>query len=253
MIVRGAGVDIDTKDWGGDGIPMLLTHGAGFSKETLDALVPLLQPTFRVVTFDMRNHGASGEGRWEWPLVTADVEAVRGAYGLERPVVAGHSLGGMVAAMYAADYPGCRGVVNIDGQGKGEPSQYVGMSEEQVRAGWVALDEEQTKLLAALDKPRLLEMFAVLDELDLFGVWRATPCPLLIFNCIADDPMYATRGEEFGALMRAYRRGLARDFAELASDIPSIEIATLDKTHVSVIFEPQEAADRIAEFAAGLD
>jgi pimeloyl-ACP methyl ester carboxylesterase len=232
---------------------MLLTHGAGFFKETLDGLVPLLQSTFRVITFDLRNHGASGEGPWEWPAVTADVEAVRAAYELERPVVAGHSLGGMVAAMYAADYPVCRGAVNIDGQGKGKPEHYDGMTEEQVRAGWAALDDEQQKMLATADKPRLAEMLAVLDDLDLFPVWRATPCPLLIFNCVADDPMYAMRGEEFGNLMRAYRRGLTKAFAALADEVPTISIATLEKTHVTVISEPQEAADVIAQFATGLN
>jgi pimeloyl-ACP methyl ester carboxylesterase len=253
VIVEGDGVAIDTKDWGGGDIPLLLTHGAFFFKETLDGLVPLLLPTFRVITFDMRNHGASGEGPWEWPAVTADVEAVRRAYGLEHPVVAGHSLGGMVAAMYATDYPVCRAAVNIDGQGKGKPEHYAGMTEAEVRTGWAALDEEQKSTLAGVDKPRLTEMLAVLDDLDLFPVWRATPCPLLIFNCVADDPMYAGRGEQFGALMRAYRSGLGAALADLARERPSIRIETSDKTHVSVITEPHAAADAITKFVTGLD
>lgn len=248
MHVRNGDVEIATKDWGGDGIPMLLTHGAFFFKETLEGLVPRLQPTFRVITFDMRAHGASGDGPWEWPLVTGDVEAVRRAYDIEHPVVAGHSLGGMVAAMYAADYPVCRAAINIDGQGRGKPSQYAGMTEAEVLDGWALLDAEEAKMLASLNKPRMAEMLDAIERLDMFGIWRATPCPLQIFNCVAYDPMYAARGERIVALMTAYREGLQREFAALAEEIPTVHITTLDKTHITVVSEPEATAEKMATF-----
>ena len=208
--------------------------------------MPKLLPTFRVITFDMRNHGASGEGPWEWPLVTADVEAVRIAYEVERPVVAGHSLGGMVAAIYAAAYPVCRAAINIDGQGRGKPSNYLDKTEEEVRAGWAGLEAQEAEFIAAMNRPRLAEMMDELNEIDLFEVWRAVPCPLQIFNCVGDDPQYEAMG--FGELFTAYRNGLKRDFAALAAEIPTIDIATVDKTHISVIFEPDEAAEKMATF-----
>jgi hypothetical protein len=62
--------------------------------------------------------------------------------------------------------------------------------------------------------------------------------------------MYAARGDQFIGLMNAYRKGLGIAFAELAEEIPSIEIATLDKTHVSVILEPEALAERMIEFVA---
>lgn len=252
MFVNGANdVQIATTDHGGGDIPLLLTHGAFFARNTLDALVAQLTPAFRVITFDMRNHGESGEGPWGWPLVTADVEAVRVAYGIASPVVAGHSLGGMVSAMYARDYPGAaRAAINIDGCGRGKPSQYIGKTEDEVRAGWAAMEAGQNSFIESLGKPRLVEMMAVLDDLDMFDLWRSVPCPFQLFNCVADDPAYEAMGPDGAALFRAYRNGLQRDYAALAEEIPSIEIATVDKTHVMVIFDPEEAAGLMTRFAS---
>jgi pimeloyl-ACP methyl ester carboxylesterase len=247
-VTGGGGVTIATKDWGGGGIPLLLTHGAFFFKETLDGLVPHLLDTFRVVTFDMRNHGASGEGPWEWPLVTADVEAVRVAYGIDSPVVAGHSLGGMVAALYAADYPGCRAVINIDGQGRGKPSNYLDMTEAEVHEAWAAMDEAQRPMLEMLNKPRLVAMLDDINALDMFAVWRSVPCPFLMFNCVADDPQYDAMGPNGARMFRAYRSGLQRDFAALALERPSFHVADVDKTHLTVVMEPADTAEKMATF-----
>lgn len=252
MLVNGAGdVQIDTKDWGGDGIPLLLTHGAFFFKETLDGLVPKLQPMFRVITFDMRNHGASGEGPWEWPLVAQDVEAVRQAYGVEQPVVAGHSLGGMVAAAYAAEFPGkARAAINIDGQGRGKPSNYIDMTEAEVHEAWEAMDAMQLPMLEQMDKPRLVAMLDDINELDMFALWRSVPCPFLMFNCVADDPQYAAMGPNGAQMFKSYRAGLTRDFDALATEMSNFEVAHVDKTHLTIVMEPDECAEKMATFVA---
>lgn len=253
MKVRNGDVEIDTKDWGGGDIPLLLTHGAFFFKETLDGLVPHLLPTFRVITFDMRNHGASGEGPWEWPAVAADVEAVRVAYGVENPVVAGHSLGGMVAAMYAVHYPGsARGVINIDGQGRGRPENYLDMTEAEVHAAWIDMDAQQAPMLESLGKPRLVAMLDDINELDMFATWRSVDSPFLMFNCVADDPQYAAMGPNGAQMFQAYRAGLKRDFAALAAERPSFQVANVDKTHLTVVMDPEEAAALMTGFALGL-
>lgn len=249
MNVRNGDVEIATKDWGGDGIPLLLTHGAFFFKETLDGLVPLLQDAYRVITFDMRNHGASGEGPWEWPEVAADVEAVRVAYGVDNVVVAGHSLGGMVAAIYAAHYPDhVRAAINIDGQGRGRPSNYIDMTEDEVHAAWKDMDEIQAGMLEAMNRPRLVAMLDDINELDMFAAWRAVPCPFLMFNCVAEDPQYAAMGPKGAQMFAAYRGGLTRDFAALAAERPSFQVANVDKTHISVISEPEECAKLMIAF-----
>lgn len=248
MNVRNGDVEIATKDWGGGEIPLLLTHGAFFFKETLDGLVPLLLDTFRVITFDLRNHGASGEGPWEWPRVSADVEAVRLAYGVENPVVAGHSLGGMVAAIYAADYPGCRAAINVDGQGRGRVENYVDMEPDEVRATWAVMEEAQAPMLEMMNKPRLTAMLDDLNELDMFAAWRAVPCPFLMINCVADDPQYDAFGPNGARMFRSYRNGLTRDFAALEAEMANFHVENLDKTHLTIVMEPQELAEKMATF-----
>lgn len=61
---------------------------------------------YRVITFDARGSGASGDvppfTHEQW---TADVDALRAWAGVEQIVLAGHSYGGMVAMEYATRYP----------------------------------------------------------------------------------------------------------------------------------------------------
>jgi len=74
----------------------------------------VLQPTRRVLALDLPGHGGSPG----WPSYPMD--AVIGAIhdsvvaaGLDAPVMVGHSLGAVVASVYATRYP-TRGVVNVD-------------------------------------------------------------------------------------------------------------------------------------------
>ena len=89
-------------DLGGDGPPLLLTHGNGLNAGMWATVVPHLRATFHCYGLDFRGHGASQqahdripvERHWFVAEVLAAVEAVGGA-----PVLAaGHSLGGRGAA-----------------------------------------------------------------------------------------------------------------------------------------------------------
>lgn len=118
-VVAHAGVALSVRDLGGSGAPVLLLHGAG---NTLADMVPLathLAADHRVVAMDLRNHGHSGDGRWEWDEVLGDVHAVISQLELVRPVVVGHSLGGMLAALYADRYADVAAAVNLDGHPDG--------------------------------------------------------------------------------------------------------------------------------------
>lgn len=119
---------------GGDGPLLLLLHGAGRSSADWAAAAPRLTGRHRVLTVDLPGHGRSAPApSWDFATVCADLDDTVAAAGATGPVaVAGHSLGGMVAAVYAATRPErVAAAVNLDGFGWGRPDQYPGVPEEE--------------------------------------------------------------------------------------------------------------------------
>jgi pimeloyl-ACP methyl ester carboxylesterase len=135
-------------DYGGDGPSVLLLHGGGRTLADWELVRRHLRGR-RVVAADFRWHGfSSDEGDVSLEANADDAEAIIDALGLNNPAIAGHSLGGMVAAVYATRHPDCPGVVNLDGHGRGTPDQYEGISAEQLEAFFQeqreALQREET-------------------------------------------------------------------------------------------------------------
>lgn len=135
---------ISVRDYGGAGAPVLLLHGALRNLEDWSPYPDLLGKGARLVAMDFRNHGRSGEGPWTWDAVLDDVGRVIDIMGLDAPVLVGHSLGGMVAALYAVRRGGVSGVINMDGYGSGRPQQYLGIAPD------VASEYLRTSLDAAI-------------------------------------------------------------------------------------------------------
>jgi pimeloyl-ACP methyl ester carboxylesterase len=117
--VAGAGVDLAIREFGGSGPSALLLHGAGLTLADMAPLANHLTADHRVVGMDLRNHGRSGDGPWLWDQVLADIRAVITGLALVDPIVIGHSLGGMLAAMYAEKYGDVAAAVNLDGHSPG--------------------------------------------------------------------------------------------------------------------------------------
>ena len=73
--------------------------------------------TQSVTAIDLRGVGASGapDTGYSIPELADDIAALCGEVGIEKPVVVGHSLGGMIAVDLAARYPGLpSGLVLVD-------------------------------------------------------------------------------------------------------------------------------------------
>jgi pimeloyl-ACP methyl ester carboxylesterase len=86
----------------GSGPPLLLVHGLGSCKEMWRPVIPLLEREHEVVAVDMPGFGASSPGpRTVEGLADALGDFMAGL-GLERPAVAGNSLGGAVALVMGA-------------------------------------------------------------------------------------------------------------------------------------------------------
>ncbi|MFJ8015233.1 alpha/beta fold hydrolase [Streptomyces sp. NPDC096339] len=119
------GVRLSCRDWGGDGPAVLLLHGLAGHAGEWDAVARHLSPRYRVVAVDQRGHGASERRPRDVSRAAyvADVLAVADRLELGRFVVAGQSLGGHAAMLFAAAHPErVRGLVLVEaGPGGGSP------------------------------------------------------------------------------------------------------------------------------------
>jgi pimeloyl-ACP methyl ester carboxylesterase len=85
----------------GSGPPLVLFHGIGHRRQAWDAVLDLLTPHRDVIAVDLPGHGESppldADGRSMLEALAGDVIGLFDELGLERPHVAGNSLGGMIA------------------------------------------------------------------------------------------------------------------------------------------------------------
>ncbi len=89
--------------WGGDGEPLLFLHGGSLTAHTWDLVCLSLCERFRCVAMDLRGHGGSAwADDYSIDAHVADVAALISHLGWPAVHIVGMSLGGTVAAHYAA-------------------------------------------------------------------------------------------------------------------------------------------------------
>jgi pimeloyl-ACP methyl ester carboxylesterase len=134
-LVDAGELPLAVRDFGGDGPPLVLLHGAGGNLAYMTTLARHLRPGHRVITVDLRGHGRSGDGTWSWNAALGDLASVVVQMELDRPAVVGHSLGGMIAALWGQRHPESRGVVSLDGNPPPtRPEQLPGLDPEKAAA-----------------------------------------------------------------------------------------------------------------------
>ena len=92
-------------DGGAGGLPIVLVHGLAASLTVWKHQLPHLRRYRRAVAYDLRGMGESApprNGDYSLAGMAEDLDAVAGALGLERFVLAGHSYAGAVVGTYAA-------------------------------------------------------------------------------------------------------------------------------------------------------
>jgi len=100
-------VELNYGEGPANGPPFVILHGGSGSWRYADALVDLLVERWHVFAPDFRGHGRSGHvhGRYRLRDYAEDTAAFLGHVVREPAVVYGHSLGGEVAIMVAAQHP----------------------------------------------------------------------------------------------------------------------------------------------------
>ncbi|SEN71021.1 alpha/beta fold hydrolase [Nonomuraea pusilla] len=274
VIIEGGPVPLAARDHGGHGAPVLLLHGLGGTLLHWDAVAPLLTGAHRVVAMDLRGHGLSGDGPWEWEAVLDDVQAVIDHFGLDDPLVVGHSLGGMIAIRWALRHPDGPGIVNLDGlrSAETEPRHYAGVEPAELTALLAELKAVFDAQAEAMARP-LPEAHAALypqralrttedgvhvrPHAALAGQIRYDPhfrdsvpavagirCPALFVLATENLPGLPGR---VGELMPALRAGIRRDLLPLTAGRPHLRVLELPASHGMVAERPELVAEAVLE------
>jgi pimeloyl-ACP methyl ester carboxylesterase len=194
------------------------------------------------VAVDLRGHGESPDGPWEWDAVLEDLEATTVQFGLTRPVVVGHSLGGILAGMWAVRQPDCPGVVSLDGHRAAvtDPANYVAY--EGLEADLAELDAVFAAQQQAITRPsrEITSAWRASKEFaDALPVFARVTVPFLLVLAAKNLPV------PFVQLLDAHRAGLRRDLPIVC---PNVRVHEIDATHGMVSEQPAEVATLVNAF-----
>ena len=119
----------------GDGPALLLTHGYSATGEMWQGQLATLSPHFKVITWDMRGHGASDypqdQAAYSEAATVADMAALLEAVGAEKAIIGGLSLGGYMSLAFHRAHPERTRALLIIDTGPGYKN-------DQAREGWNA-------------------------------------------------------------------------------------------------------------------
>jgi non-heme chloroperoxidase len=99
-----------------NGIPVIFLHGYTDSWHSFETVLPLLPDNIHAIAVTQRGHGNSSKpaGNYHPRDFAKDIAALIEKKNLGPVIIAGHSLGGVVAQQFALDYPQLtRGIVLI--------------------------------------------------------------------------------------------------------------------------------------------
>lgn len=111
------GVTLRYVDAGAGEPAIVWVHGWCCNNTHFRDQVPHFAASRRCIGLDQRGHGASDKPDQDYSVAgfVDDLAWLIGELGLDRPVVAGHSMGGTVALNFARKHPGLtRGIVMVD-------------------------------------------------------------------------------------------------------------------------------------------
>lgn len=89
------------------GVPLLLLHGFTDSWRSFEMVLPHLPESIHAIALTQRGHGDSSRppAGYRFGDFASDVEAFMNVLGIDAAVVAGHSMGSLIAQRFAIDKP----------------------------------------------------------------------------------------------------------------------------------------------------
>ncbi len=93
--------------WGEQGPAIIFVHGITANAFCFQAFADDLARDHRVFAYDLRGRGDSDKPEigYSIPIHASDLAELINELSLDRPVIAGHSLGALIALYFAANYP----------------------------------------------------------------------------------------------------------------------------------------------------
>lgn len=105
--VNANGIRLHYLDWGGDGDVLLFLAGMGCNAHIFDDLAPRFTDKLRVMALTRRGHGESDhpETGYDVDTLTEDIRQFLDALGIEKVILAGHSMANIELSHFSALHP----------------------------------------------------------------------------------------------------------------------------------------------------
>jgi pimeloyl-ACP methyl ester carboxylesterase len=204
----------------GAGRPLILLHGGLGSGEMFGPVLPALAARHQVIAVDLQGHGRTADidRPLDVRLMADDIAALTGHLELDKPDVAGYSLGGGVALQTAARHPALVGRLVVVSANVRRDAIYPEMLAQQGQVSAAAAEFMKDTPMYQLyqrvaprpgDFPRLLDKIgaAMAKDFDFTEDVRGLQMPTLIVAADADMAPPSHYVEVFGLLDGGLRDG----------------------------------------------
>lgn len=98
----------------GEGYPLIFIHGGWTDHETWKPQIACFSKNYKVIVYDLRGHGktvGSKIKKYSLELFMNDLKALLETLSIEKPILCGRSLGGLIAQAYAIKYSDLRALI----------------------------------------------------------------------------------------------------------------------------------------------
>lgn len=228
----------------GDERPVVFIHGWLGSKEFWKLITPYLEGENEKTFYDQRCHGNSENGKFTMSSLAEDLRSLIEHLGLEDPVLVGHSMGGMTALQYAAQYDNFYSLVLLATSAstpdpENESVRYFlekfdelskGEWAEEITRNYVADSERQKikdmtrKELRKADEKSIRYGLKAMMEYDVTAEFEDF-----------DKPAVVVAGQKDGAI--------TREKSEEAAELLNCELKVLETSHQMLPEKPEKVAE----------